>query len=381
MESEGNCSSDDETATVRIIASARTWIEGEAVRQLEQTAELPGMRAAVGMPDLHPGKGHPIGAAFVSEGRFYPYLVGNDIGCGMGLWATSLKRKKIKRDRWVRKLHGMEGPWNGRILAWLESHGAEPSRQFDESLGTIGGGNHFAELQQVEEVYDKEALASIGIEADRLVLLVHSGSRGWGHHILRAHVDKHRAGALEAGTKEAQAYLENHDKAVRWASANRALIAHRFLSALGSDGDRVLDLCHNSVTCREVEGCTCWLHRKGAAPSDEGLVVIPGSRGSWSYVLEPVGDQAEAAWSLAHGAGRKWARSEAKQRLQKYRRDDLLQTDLGSSVICEDKSLLYEEAPMAYKNIDHIIEDMVEAKLVRLVARLRPIITYKTRAR
>src|SRR6058998_1353480 len=75
---------------VKIIAGPKTWIEGDAVQQLKKTAELPGMVRAVGMPDLHPGPGTPVGAAFVSKGRFYPHLVGNDIACGMGLWQTEL---------------------------------------------------------------------------------------------------------------------------------------------------------------------------------------------------------------------------------------------------------------------------------------------------
>ena len=79
---------------VKIIASEQNWIEGWAIAQLNKTAELPGMKLVVGMPDLHPGKGNPIGAAFVTEKIFYPYLVGSDIGCGMGLWKTTLKKKK-----------------------------------------------------------------------------------------------------------------------------------------------------------------------------------------------------------------------------------------------------------------------------------------------
>ena len=87
------------------------------------------------------------------------------------------------------------------------------------------------------------------------------------------------------------------------------------------------------------------------------------------------------AYSLAHGAGRKWKRSEVKPRLAKYRPDDFLRTDLGSLVICEDKALIYEEAPQAYKNIDVVIQDMVDAGLITVLAVLRPVLTYKTRRR
>src|SRR5215831_13437847 len=96
------------TATVRVIASTKTWIEGEALRQLEKTAALPGMKQVVGMPDLHPGRGNPIGAAFVTAGIFYPLLVGNDVGCGMGLWHTGLARAKFKAQRALKRLVQLE---------------------------------------------------------------------------------------------------------------------------------------------------------------------------------------------------------------------------------------------------------------------------------
>lgn len=142
----------DLTAHVHLVASPETWIEGEAVRQLEATARLAGMRLCVGMPDLHPGKGHPIGAAMVARGVVYPHLVGGDIGCGMGLWQTDLKQKKAKRDKWAERLHGLETPWEGDTAAWLGEFGGIDSgaAEHDQALGTIGGGNHFAELQQVE---------------------------------------------------------------------------------------------------------------------------------------------------------------------------------------------------------------------------------------
>ena len=364
-------------AEVRVVASARAWIEGEAVQQLEGTARLPGMRAAIGMPDLHPGKGSPIGAAFVCEGRVYPHLVGNDIGCGMGLWSTDLLRRKAKRDRWAERLDDLDGPWDGEALAALADAGVAPTA-FDASLGTIGGGNHFAELQAVDRVEDAAALAAAGLEAERLALLVHSGSRGLGESILRAHTDAFAADGLDVGTPDADEYLRRHDHAVAWARVNRDVIAGRFAAAIGAERARVLDVCHNSV----VPACGCWLHRKGAAPSTEGPVVIPGSRGSLSYLVLPSPERADAGWSLAHGAGRKWKRGDARARLKdRYRPADLTQTALGGRVICEDRELLYEEAPEAYKDIDAVVASLVEAGLCRVVATLRPLITYKTRRR
>src|ERR1700729_389081 len=90
-----------------VIASQKNWIEGSALEQLKKTAQLPGMRKAIGMPDLHPGKDAPIGAVFAGD-LVYPHLVGNDIGCGMALWQTELRNAKIKLDKWVRRLTGLE---------------------------------------------------------------------------------------------------------------------------------------------------------------------------------------------------------------------------------------------------------------------------------
>ena len=367
-------------AVVRVVASARTWIEGDAVQQLETTARLPGMRAAIGMPDLHPGKGSPIGAAFVCEGHLYPHLVGNDIGCGMGLWQTDLLRRKLKRDRWADRLDDLDERWDGDTAAAL---GGLAASEHDGSLGTIGGGNHFAELQQVERVEDAAALAGLGLEVDKLCLLVHSGSRGLGESILRAHVDAYAAAGLADDTEAAAAYVRRHDHAVAWARVNRQVIAGRFAAAIGGELTRLLDVCHNSVEALPGTPC-CWLHRKGAAPSTQGPVVIPGSRGSFSYLVQPTApaDPGFAGYSLAHGAGRKWKRGDTKARLKdRYRPADLVQTALGSRVICEDRELLYEEAPEAYKDIDGVIAALLEAGLCRVVAVLRPVITYKTRRR
>jgi release factor H-coupled RctB family protein len=99
-----------------------------------------------------------------------------------------------------------------------------------------------------------------------------------------------------------------------------------------------------------------------------------------SYLVKPVGDGASHAWSLAHGSGRTWARSETRLRVrERLDPSELLQTPLGSRVICEDRDLLYEEAPMAYKPIESVIEALVDAELIRVIATLRPVLTYKTR--
>ena len=365
---------------VRVIASPQSWVEGEALRQLEAVSRLPGMRSAVGLPDLHPGKGAPVGAAFASEGLFYPFLVGNDIGCGMGLWELDMPARKAKPERWAARLD-LDGPWEGDAEALLAQAGARPCG-FEAALGTVGGGNHFVELQRVDAVHDAKAFTALGLGTERLLLLVHSGSRGLGEAILRAHVDRHGTGSLAEDTDEARRYLERHDHAVAWARANRAALAERMMGGVGAAGRRVLDVCHNSVTPKTLGERSCWLHRKGAAPSDQGPVVIPGSRGSLSYLVLPVGDGADHAHSLAHGAGRKWTRTSARERMrERFSPESLLRTSFKSHVVCEDRDLLFEEAPPAYKAIDRVVRDLVDAGLVRVVATLAPVLTYKTRSR
>jgi release factor H-coupled RctB family protein len=366
--------------TVRLFASAKSWIEGEALRQLYATSKLEGMRLAVGFPDLHQGKGSAVGAAFVTEGLVYPYLIGGDIGCGMALFKTDLVRRDVKLDRWAQILFDLEHVWTDEIEEVLAKEALE-STDFNDSLGTLGGGNHFAELQAVEEVVNAREFKKIGLGKQQLVVLVHSGSRGLGESILRNYVAEHQASGSDAESFAAAAYLQNHDLAVRWAKVNRKLLAARFAQALGAEADVLWDGCHNSITPRELEEETLWVHRKGAVVAEAEAVMIPGSRGTLSYLVKPLGDGESRAWSMAHGAGRKWARSEARLRMrERFGVHQLTQTFLGGRVICEQRDLLYEEAPAAYKNIEDVIQELVDAGLASVIATFRPLLTYKTRA-
>jgi len=367
-------------SNLRLFASSNSWIEGEALRQLYAVAKFEGMRLAVGFPDLHPGKGSPVGAAFVTEGLIYPYLIGGDIGCGMALFKTDLVQRDMKLNRWADLHFDLEHPWEGDVQEVLVGSELE-STEFDHAFGTLGGGNHFAELQMVDDVLDARAFKLFGLGKQQLVVLVHSGSRGLGESILRDYVDEHQAGGSDAESLAAAAYLQGHDLAVRWAKVNRGLLARRFVQQLGAEADLLWDGCHNSIVSRELEGETVWVHRKGAVAAESEAVVIPGSRGSLSYLVKPLGDGECRAWSLAHGAGRKWARSEARQRMrERFGMHQLTQTPLGGRVICEERDLLYEEAPAAYKNIEHVIQELVDAGLASVIATFRPLLTYKTRA-
>lgn len=351
-------------------------MEGAAIEQLKKTAKLEGMIAAIGMPDLHPGANSPIGAVFATRDRIYPTLVGNDIGCGIAVWQTDLALKKNRISDWAERLRNLEEAWDGHRAAWLAQYGVDAS-DHDDSLGSIGGGNHFAELQSIEKIVDPEGAAALGLDAARVQLCVHSGSRGLGGEILRSHVEQFGPAGLDLNGETARDYLRRHEHARKWATANRALIARRILHCLKSEAAGLSDVCHNSM--QSIDG-EIWLHRKGAAPSTDGPLVIPGSRGDFSYLVQPISPRAESGYSLAHGAGRKWPRSECRGRLEKrFRAEDLQRTSLGSVVVCEDRQLLYEEAPQAYKNISSVIECLETLGLLRVIAVMRPLVTYKVR--
>jgi release factor H-coupled RctB family protein len=379
---------------VTIIASERLWLEDAAIQQAKTTSQLEGMQRVVGLPDLHPGRGYPVGAAFFSTGRFYPALVGNDIGCGMALWQTDILAGKAKLDKIDKQIGNLddvmdEDEWAGLdellrerledVRALMLAAGLDTVHL--RSLGTIGKGNHFAELQAIDVVESPEVLASTALAPKSLQLLVHSGSRGLGQQVLRAHVDAFSHAGLADGSDEASAYLLQHDAAVRFAELNRALIAARICHRLRCRYEPVLEINHNTVSAARIDGVQGWLHRKGATPSDCGLVMLPGSRDDYSYLIEPIAEAGSLSLhSLAHGAGRKWMRTDCKGRLDRIATPaQLSRTSMGGRVICNDRALIYEEAPQAYKNVDSVLGSLVGAGLVRVIARSKPVLTYKTR--
>jgi release factor H-coupled RctB family protein len=327
----------------------------------------------------------------------YPALVGNDIGCGCALWQTDLAKSKVKLDKLDRQIGNIDGPVDDAEWSAIERfepalaerrealaklfRNAGLAESHLRSGGNVGGGNHFAELQVIDQIADGDAVAAAGLNSKALQLVVHSGSRGLGQAILRNHVDAFGHRGLVDGTSESEAYLAKHDAAVRFAEYNRALVAARILLRLRAAGIPVLNVHHNMVERETVGVVQGWLHRKGANPTTAGLVVLPGSRDAYTYLLEPIVDAgASSLYSLAHGAGRKWLRTDCKDRLFRIASpDQLARTSMGGRVICNDRSLIYEEAPQAYKNVDDVLESLVGAGLVRVLARSKPVLTYKTR--
>ena len=330
-----------------LISNSKNWIEQAAVDQLRGVAKLPGVVKAVGLPDLHPGK-TPVGMAVLSRERFYPHLIGNDIGCGMSLFSTGVKQKKFKMEKWETRLNSIREL--GDIPCDNPYEGFCPVKD----LGTIGTGNHFAEFQCLEHVYREEEAERLGLLEGRIMLLVHSGSRGYGQEILNRFYSPE--GLPEDG-EEGSRYLAEHDSAILWAGRNRMVTAKKLLAYLGveSEVNPLLESCHNYLE-RTEEG---WLHRKGSVSTKRGAVVIPGSRGSLSYVCVPAADTAVSLDSVSHGAGRKWARSICKSRIdRRYDRDSIRSTKLKSRVVCHDTNLLFAEAPEAYKNVEQVIASL-----------------------
>jgi release factor H-coupled RctB family protein len=335
---------------------------------------LPGVRAVAAMPDLHPGKYGPVGCAVLAD-RIHPQLVGSDIGCGMGLFQLDVAARKLRLDQLAERLYALDRPWDGDTASVLADAGLHGTG-FDASLGSIGGGNHFCELQAIEEILAPDIAAQSGLDRDHAYMLVHSGSRGLGYSILES-VLRNGQVALDPAGDEGAAYLAAHDHAVQWAKLNRRVIAERAAAAARADLRPVNDLAHNMVESRE--GAMA-LHRKGAAASDRGLVPVPGSRGTLSYLVEPLaGMRTEALASLAHGAGRKYDRGSMHGRVRVKKSDvaRLQRNPYGGIVVCGDRGLLAEEAPEAYKNIEGVIDDLVEFGLARVVATFRPLVTFK----
>ena len=229
---------------------------------------------------------------------------------------------------------------------------------FDDSLGTIGGGNHFAELMMVE---------SGDMDSDRLYLCVHSGSRDYGVHIQ----------SLFPGVKSISInnpmyndFMKLHNKGIVWAKLNRELIAHKFCKAAGLTLDKKLyELTHNFIEKRDF----MHIHRKGSIPANDGPAMIPGSRGTFSYLVESKGD----LHSLPHGAGRKLSRNMAKEKLNHYTVKEMIKTDLNSYVVTDSKSILITEHPECYKDIDSIIGLLEQDHGVKVIAKFRPLVTVK----
>lgn len=274
-------------------------------------------------------------------------------------------------------------------------------------LGTMGSGNHFVEVQMVERVFDAEAAEALGLKEGQVTVLIHTGSRGLGHQICTDYVrlmdevmpkygiklpDRELACA-PFGSPEGQRYFGAMCAAANYAFANRQAITHAvrgvFTRAFGTSGSLhvVYDVAHNMAKLEEHRGRKLVVHRKGATrafgPSHPETparyrkvgqpVLIPGSMGTASFVLTGSDDAMNLSFgSTCHGAGRRMSRGAAKRVKsgQEVRKE--LEA-MGIVVRCPSAGELAEEAPHAYKDVDRVVDVVVQAKLARKVARLVPL--------
>jgi len=434
----------------------------ESPKQVANVAQLPGIvKHSLAMPDMHWGYGFPIGgvAAFdINGGIVSPGGVGYDINCGCRLVVTNLRREEIRPQmakivnalfqhvpsgvgsrgalklsrseekrvlvegaRWaVKNGYGSQGD-----LESMEDGGclpgADPEAVSERALergkdqvGTLGSGNHFLEVEIVEEIFDRDVASALGIEVGQVAVLIHSGSRGFGHQVcddylakLVKHVDKiginlpdRQLACAYIQSTEGQQYLSAMACAANYAWANRQMLMHwtgeALEKALGM-GPRelgmrlVYDVCHNIAKIEEhiVDGkkMTLCVHRKGATrafpPGHPALpqkfrktgqpVLIPGDMGTGSYVLVGTEKAMEKTFgSTCHGAGRVMSRA-AAIKASKGRSIHREMEDRGVLVMSAAKGTLAEEIPEAYKNIDEVINVVHGAGLSRKVAKLRAV--------
>ena len=360
-----------------IFCGRKTWLEGPAVEQFDRVMNLPGILRGAAFPDLHPGRGVPVGAAFLAQDLIYPALLGNDIGCGMTLFATGVSEHKFKKDKLLRRLGSDPETVLADAARELADAAEAPGGDPENMLGTLGHGNHFAEFLAAEKIEDAEVCEKLGIRKGDVLLLIHSGSRAYGEALWRDFAAKHGDKGVEAESGDGAAYLARHAELIEWASFNRRLIARALARMAACELTELLNATHNSIL---PVGEGKFIHRKGASAVESGKpVIVAGSRGTYTYLVSPLGDGEENIHSLAHGAGRKWNRQSTRDRVRAKHDDmkSLLKTKLGTDVICPDKTLLYEEAPEAYKDISVVISDLKEFKLASVLAELRPVVNIK----
>jgi tRNA-splicing ligase RtcB (3'-phosphate/5'-hydroxy nucleic acid ligase) len=434
-----------------------------SLEQVRNVACLPGIvRYSMAMPDIHYGYGFPIGgvAAFgVEDGVVSPGGVGYDINCGVRLLATDLTRNDVQPklktviDQLFRDVPSGVGSSGAiarlpraeleRVLvkgaAWAVENGygraddllhseaggalagADPlavserayARGLDQ-VGTLGSGNHFLEVQVVEEVFDSIAARAFGLEQGRVTLMVHCGSRGFGYQVCDDYLvvmeesarkydidlpDRQLACA-PVGSPEGKKYLSAMACAANYAWANRQMIMHLVEQALlraldvspATLGMRlVYDVAHNIAKIEDhtVEGSlrrVC-VHRKGATRAfgpgmpevpDEYRkvgqpVLIPGDMGTASFVCKGTETaMTETFGSTCHGAGRVMSRAQALRRA-KGRAIDRELAAAGILVRAQGRKTLAEEMPEAYKDVERVVGVMDRAGISPRVARLRPL--------
>lgn len=434
----------------------------QAPQQVANVAHLPGvLKYAMAMPDIHWGYGFPIGgvaAVDVQSGVISPGGVGYDINCGVRLIRTDLTVREIKNriqtliDRLFVNIPSGVGSTSklklsekalkkvlntGSQWAINQGYGWQEDIEYTEAngclaqadanllsqralerglpqLGTLGSGNHFLEIQVVDEIYDSEAAKAFGISKEQITIMIHTGSRGLGYQVCddsldtitkamqkyKIQVPDKQLVCVPVNSFEAQSYLGSMAAAANYAWANRQLITHwvreTFEQTLNQSAEHlgmhlVYDIAHNIAKFEDhnIEGKLhkVLVHRKGATrafgPNHKEIpacyrkygqpVLIPGDMGTASYILAGTEKAMnETFGSTCHGAGRVLSRHAAIKKTKGRMLDQELAKQ-GIIVRSRGKRTLHEEAPEAYKNIHSVVNIVHQAGISKKVARMKPL--------
>ena len=360
-------------------------IDGVSYDQINYVSRLDGIKAAFAYPDIHPGKGIPVGACFISQEKFYPHLAGTDLGCGVllcKLKIQSFRAEKMADFPWLEK-QSKSSIFQLEKLAEKFKGPASRYGIFQKSISSLGGGNHFAEIAIS---YDSKTDL---FKDNEFVLVIHTGSRLLGAQIGFDYCRKNQNQPLIAESEEALLWLEDQEFANQWAALNRYHCALNIAESIGCEMEVVCDVCHNGIEKLSLTELShyldpnipdCFIHRKGAAKLSP-LIPIPLNRNTGTVLMQgnmDLNNMVNNGFSSAHGAGRKWKRSECKERIsENFSLKDLKRTKSGCFVSVSNIDSLWEEAPMAYKNTQETVNAIIQSKNAHPVCYFRPILNIK----
>jgi len=461
MEQQGRMVTD-----ATIFASKAVNLETDAVRQLYDAATLPPAKKVLATADIHVGFGVPIGAVLGLKDAIMPPAVGYDINCGMRLLNTPFSKGEIDAEKIAADIArdvplgegkenlqlnkaGLEAVINQGVAAipslvqrsghrvWeafdpdqfsddlqrIEENGHMPAdfatvpkeaiQKGSNQLGTLGGGNHFIEVQYVQEVFDADLAKTFGIFKDQIVVMIHSGSRRFGYEIADQYMNV-AAGRpentgrpkmlsyLPTGSGPGKSYISAMGAAANFGFTNRhimALLVRRCFNRMFGPTplNLIYDVTHNMAKLETHGGSSLWVHRKGATRAfgpkrmaasifaQTGQPIItPGSMGTASFLLVGTGNSEESLSSVNHGAGRVMSRTAARGKGRRGKTVEAMISDeqfkrsmKGIKLIAGDRSKIKEEAPDAYKDIEEVVRIVVECGWAKPVARMVPLAVLK----
>jgi tRNA-splicing ligase RtcB len=459
----------DMVVDATIFASKEIKLESEAVHQLYDSACLPPARKVLATADIHVGFGVPIGACIGLEDAIMPPAVGYDINCGMRLLRTPFMKGQIDTDALADSIardiplgEGMHNlPVNKHLLETVAAEGvnavpklvksvqhktweafdeqefADDIRKIEENgqmpadmdtvprlaiekgadqLGTLGGGNHFIEIQYIQHIYDDDLAGFFGLSLNQIMVMIHSGSRRFGYEI----ADEYMALAgrqpgmegrrkmlsyLSTKSPEGQRYILAMGAAANFAFVNRhimGLLVRRCIARMFGPTPipLIYDVTHNMAKLETHLDRSLWVHRKGATrafgpkqmagtPFEKvgQPIITPGSMGTASYLMVGTGNSEESLSSVNHGAGRVMSRSAASGMGRHghghgghgamITDDEFKRSMKGIKLIAQDRRRIKEEAPGAYKDIDEVVRIVTECGWAKRVARLVPLAVLK----